>query len=402
MLPDMSSHPGLHPASLVVTAGRPPREQGSPVNTPVVLSSTYVSQGVPGPELVYARYGTETWQPFEEALAALEHCRHPAIVFASGMGAIAAALSIVPTHPGREPGVLVVPRHAYQVSLKLADELAGRHGVEVRRVDVADTAQVIAALDGIGSAGAAEPAWSTRKADVILIESPTNPMLEIADLPALLSAARSRQVASVVDNTFATPLLQNPLDLGADIVVHSATKFLAGHSDVVLGACLTNDPELHTRLRDYRGVHGAIPGPFEVWLALRGLRTLALRVERAQENAAILAKRLSGHPAVVEVRHPSLPGDPGHERAKANMRGFGAVLGLRPIGGEAGADAVVAAVTLWTPGTSLGSVESLLERRRRLAAESPTVPTDFIRLAVGIENVEDLWADLSAALDSLL
>ncbi len=371
--------PDLAPATVVVSAGRPDREQGAPVNPPIVLSSTYVNQGATGTGLLYTRMGTETWVPFEEALGALEGAAHPAVVFGSGMAAVAAALSVVP-----DRGVLVVPRHAYQVSLGYADDLATRHGVEVRRVDIADTEQVVAALDG---------------ADVALIESPTNPMLEVADLPVLLAAARERGVTTIVDNTFATPLVQTPLALGADIVLHSVSKYLAGHSDVVLGACVTNDTDLDARLRAYRTLHGAIAGPFEVWLALRGLRTLALRVERSQRSAAELAARLAAHPAVAEVRHPSLPGDPGHERAAQQMRGFGSVLGVRPVGGAEGADAVVAAVRLWTPATSLGGVESTLERRRRFATESTTVPEDLLRLSVGIEDVDDLWADLAQALD---
>jgi len=375
-------HPDLSPATTAVTAGRPPRVQGGPVNPPVVLSSTYVSQGVPGPELLYTRANTETWQPFEEALGRLEGARHPAVVFGSGMAAVAAALSLVP-----DGGVLVVPRHAYQVSLGYADDLAARHNVKVRRVDIADTDQVMTALWG---------------ADVALLESPTNPMLEVADLPALIARAREWGVRTVVDNTFATPLGQNPLALGADVVLHSVTKYLAGHSDVVLGACVTDDPEVDHALRAYRTLHGAIPGPLEVWLALRGLRTLHLRVERAQQNAAELAARLAEHPAVAEVRHPSLPTDPGHERAAQNMRGFGAIIGVRPVGGLSAADAVVAAGDLWVPATSLGGVESTLERRRRFTTESRTVPEDLLRLSVGVEDVEDLWADLDKALRSVL
>ncbi|GAA1708130.1 aminotransferase class I/II-fold pyridoxal phosphate-dependent enzyme [Isoptericola hypogeus] len=374
-------HGTLSPATLAVTAGRPPRTQGGPVNAPIVLSSTYVNQGVSAPgELLYTRMDTETWHPFEEALAALEGAPH-GVVFGSGMAAVIAAIGHVP-----EQGVVVAPRHAYQVSLGYLDDLAAKRGVEVRRVDIADTDQVVAALDG---------------AHVLLAESPTNPMLEVADLPAILAAARERGVRSVVDNTFATPLGQRPLDLGADVVVHSVTKYLAGHSDVVLGAAVTRDDELAAGLRAYRTLHGAIPGPMEVWLALRGLRTLHLRVERANANAAELARRLADHRAVAQVRHPSLPGDPGHERAAQLMNGYGAVLGLRPHGGAAAADAVVAAVRLWLPATSLGGVESMLERRRRFATESPTVPEDLLRLSVGVEDVEDLWADLARALDSL-
>lgn len=377
--PDPTPRPALHPDTVAVTAGRPPRVQGGPVNPPVVLSSTYVSQGIPGDELLYARAGNETWVPFEETLAALEHGTH-AVVLGSGMAAIAAALGDVPTG-----GTVVVPRHAYQVSLGYLDDLARRHDVEVRRVDVADTDAVLAALDG---------------ADLLLAESPTNPMLEVADLPAILTAARERGVTSVVDNTFATPLGQRPLELGADVVVHSVTKYLAGHSDVVLGAVVTSDDAIADRIRAYRTLHGAIAGPLEVYLALRGLRTLHLRVERAAANAAELARRLDAHPAVAEVRHPSLPHDPGHRRAAAQMAHFGAIVGVRPVGGPAAADAVVAAVRLWLPATSLGGVESMLERRRRFATESPTVPEDLLRLSVGVEDVEDLWADLAAALDA--
>jgi cystathionine gamma-synthase len=371
----------LSPATIAVTAGRPQRVQGGPVNPPVVLSSTYVSQGTPADgELLYTRSGTETWRPFEEALAALEGGAH-GVVFGSGMAAIAATLDGVP-----DGGAVVVPRHAYQVTLGYLDDLAARHGVEVRRVDVADTDQVVAALDG---------------ASLLVAESPTNPMLEVADLPAILAAARERGVRSVVDNTFATPLGQNPLALGADVVVHSVTKYLAGHSDVVLGAVVTDDDAIAAEVRAYRTLHGAIAGPMEVFLALRGLRTLHLRVERANANAAELARRLAEHPAVAEVRHPSLPTDPGHERATRQMRGYGAVLGLRPHGGLDAADAVVAGVTLWVPATSLGGVESTLERRRRFTTESTTVPQDLLRLSVGIEDVEDLWADLDRALRSV-
>ncbi|RMI03421.1 trans-sulfuration enzyme family protein [Cellulomonas triticagri] len=379
--------PPLAPETVAVTSGRPARAQGAPVNSPVVLSSTYVSQGEPQPgEMMYARADTETWGPFEQTLGALEGSVHPALVLGSGMAAIAAALSLVP-HGGR----LVLPRHAYQVTLGYARDLAGRSDVEVAQVDIADTDAVVAALDP-----AASP--TGRATSMLWVESPTNPMLEVADLPALIAAAHAVGALVGVDNTFATPLVQRPLAFGADVVVHSVTKYLAGHSDVVLGAVLTDDPALRERLHTYRTVHGAIAGPFEVYLALRGVRTLALRVERAQANALELARRLAEHPGVVEVRHPGLPEDPGHARATAQMDGYGSIIGLRPAGGAAGADAVVAALRLWVPATSLGGVESSIERRRRFATESPTVPEDLLRLSVGIESVEDLWADLDAAL----
>jgi cystathionine gamma-synthase len=287
---------------------------------------------------------TESWHPFEEALGRLEGAERPAIAFASGMAAVAAVFGLVPCG-----GTVVLPRHAYQATLGFADELAVHSGTRIVRVDVADTAQVLAALPG---------------ASLLLLESPTNPMLEVADLPVLLAAARDAGVLSAVDNTFATPLGQQPLTLGADIVLHSVTKYLAGHSDVVLGAAVAASAELDGRLRHHRTMHGAIPGPFEVWLALRGLRTLALRVGRSQATAAELAARLARHPDVVEVRHPSLPGDPGHERAARLMTGFGSILGVRPAGGPAAADAVVAAVRLWVPSRRWSAAAATPPRRR--------------------------------------
>ena len=375
----------LSPATVAVTAGRPPRVQGAPVNPPLVLSSTYVSAGTPGPgELFYARNDTETWRALEAALAALEGASLPALGFASGMAAIAAAFSLVP-----RGGRVVMPEHSYGVALGLAQELADTGDIWLTLVDIADTHAVAEAIAGTGDESLASLLW---------VESPTNPMLEIADTPALVAAAHTAGALVVVDNTFATPLVARPLTVGADVVVHAVTKYLAGHSDVVLGAALTSDAALHARLLAYRTVHGAIPGPFEAWLALRGLRTVALRVERSQATAAELAARLVGHDRVVEVRHPSLPSDPGHERAARLMDGFGSIIALRPSGGAAAADRLVDHVRLWLPATSLGGVESSLERRRRFATESPTVPDDLVRLSVGIEDVEDLWADLDAAL----
>jgi cystathionine gamma-synthase len=348
-----------------------------------VLSSTYVSTGIPQPgELLYARIDTETWHPFEEVLGRLECAGRPALVLGSGMAAIAAALSLVP--PG---GHLVMPRHSYQVSLGYAHDLSERSGVRLTLVDIDDTEAVAAAIS--------DP---LAPASMLWIESPTNPMLEVADIPALVTAAHAVGALVAVDNTFATPLVQRPLTWGADVVVHSVTKYLAGHSDVVLGAVVSADAGLTSRMHAYRTTHGAIAGPWEVWLALRGLRTLALRVERSQASAAEIARRLAAHPDVAQVRHPSLPADPSHARAAALMDGFGSILGLRPVGGAAAADAVVDALRLWVPATSLGGVESSLERRRRFATESTTVPDDLLRLSVGIEDVEDLWRDLDQAL----
>lgn len=341
--------------TVAVTAGRPPHVPGAPLNEPVTFASSFVAGGA----LEYARYGNPTWTALEDALGALEggEC----IAFASGMAAVSAVLAQVPAG-----GAVVVARHSYQHTLALLDDGATTGRFEVRRVDVADTSAVEAALPG------AALAW---------LESPTNPALEVADLERLTAAARALGVLSVVDSTFASPLLQRPLELGADVVVHSATKLIAGHSDVVLGAVVTGDDELAERIRHHRGLHGAIPGPMEAFLALRGLRTLSVRLERAEANARDLARRLSDAPGVLEVRDP----------------GFGTVLAM-VLADAAAADRMVERVRLWIPATSLGGVESTLERRRRWATEAPTIPEGLIRLSVGIEHVDDLADDLLAAL----
>lgn len=374
-------HRHLNPATIAVSSGRPARIAGNDVNEPVHFTSTQYSQGEPDfTSTFYARYGNASWNGLEDVVAELEGGRY-GLAFASGMAAISAVMSeLLP-----DGGTIVLPSHVYLAAATLARQFADQHAVTIRAVDIADTDEVTEALPG---------------ADLLWIESPTNPMLEIADVPALAAAAHSHGVRVVADNTFATPLGCNPLRHGADVVVHSATKYLAGHSDVVLGIAVMNDEELFARVRLRRSIHGGIPGPMEAFLALRGVRTLALRVSAAQANATELAARLAAHPAVVTVRHPSLPTDPGHARATAQLNGYGAIIGIQ-LGSAQRADDFIAALQLWVPGTSLGGVESLVERRRRLPAESVSVPPDYVRLAVGIEDVEDLWADLEQALAGL-
>ena len=369
--------------TVVVAGGRPDHEHDAPVNPPVVLTSTYRGIGELDPaDRTYARLTNPTWEAFEDVLAQLEDARCPALSYASGLAAITAVLTLVPVG-----GTLVLPRHSYQGSVALAHTWQERGIFTVRTVDIADTEATLAALDG---------------ADMLWIESPTNPMLEIADVPALVRGARERGVLTCVDNTFATPLLQRPLGVGADLVVHSATKYIAGHSDVLIGAVLCATPELRQRLHSQRSLEGGIPGPFEAWLALRGVRTLAVRVERSMANAAELARRLEAHPAVAHVSYPGLASDPGHERAAAQLQGgFGSVISVVPHGDVAAAERLVAGLRVWTPATSLGGVESLIERRRRHHDEPETVPENLLRLSVGIENVEDLWEDLRAGLDAL-
>ncbi len=354
------SHEHLSPASRVVALGRQPRLPGAGVNAPLEFSSTYLADG----PVNYARAGNPTWSAFEEALGALEG--GDALVFASGMAAVSAALSLVP-----HGGAVVVPSHAYNGTTALLDQLTASGAAQVRRVDPTDLDAVGAALDG---------------AAMLWIESPTNPMLELSDIPALTALARAAGALTVCDNTFATPLVQRPLEDQVDVVLHSVTKFLSGHSDVILGALVTPDTESgrtrRERLATARLLGGAIAGPMEVWLALRGLRTLHVRLERATANARDLAARLQDHPRVRVARYP----------------GFGAIIAIEVDGGAQEAERVAAATTLWTHATSLGGVESQIERRRRHPAEPLTVPEALLRLSVGIEDVDDLWRDLDQAL----
>jgi cystathionine gamma-synthase len=384
----------LSAETVVVAAGRPPRERDEPVNPPIVLSSTYFGSGpLSDDDRGYGRYSNPTWDPFEEALAQLEGSQLPGLLYASGLAAVSSALSLVPAG-----GILVMPSHSYSGSLVMATELARKGFLELRTVDIADTDAVKEQLAPQGA--------DARPASMLWLESPTNPMLGIADIRELTAAAHRAGAIVVTDNTFSTPLVQRPLELGSDVVLHSVTKYLAGHSDVVLGALVTSNPDIRAALLHHRIIHGGIAGPFEAWLALRGLRTLALRVERSQSSAAVLAQRLSGDPRIESIRFPGLSTDPGHERAKTQMTGFGSIVCVQiaPVGSLSGADAankLVGALRLWLPATSLGGVESLIERRRRHTAEPISVPENLVRLSVGIENVEDLWADLEQALDSL-
>lgn len=371
-------HQSWSPETVAVVAGRPPRQPGSPVSPTVELTSTYVSWdpfGATDPG-IYGRMNNATWQALEAAVGGLEG--GTALCFAAGMAAGAALFSLVP-----EGGRVVMADSCYGSMLSLAGELAHAGRFVLTLVDVTDTDAVLAALPG---------------ADWLVLESPTNPLMQVADLVTLGAAAQQLGVSLAVDNTFATPLLQQPLALGAAVVMHSGTKYLSGHSDVVLGLLVANDDALVDRLRSYRVLHGGILGPMEAWLALRGLRTLAVRLDRQQASAGVLAERLAGHPAISRVRYPGLVHDPGHERAKAQMCGFGGMLSIELAGGREAADELVRRVRLWVPATSLGGVESLIERRRRIPAEPVTVPENLVRLSVGLEHVDDLWSDLEQAL----
>lgn len=358
----------------LVHRGRPAAVPGNAVNYPIELSSTYHAGG----EVEYARDGALGMRALEEAVGPLEG--GDAIAYSSGMAAANAILDLLP--PG---AVVVAAEFTYTgVAVRLR-ELHERGLIVLRKVDIADTAAVLRALPG------AQALW---------IESPTNPMLEIADIVTLSAAAHDQGALVVCDNTFATPLLQQPMLLGADVVLHSATKALGGHSDCLMGIVVSRDPEHADALRLRRTLLGAAPGALECFLVLRGLRTLALRIARSQASAAIIASRLAEHAAVTTVRYPGLPGDAGASRCRSQMAGPGFMISIEVDGGAPAAQRVTESTRLWVHATSLGGVESLLERRRRWPAENPLVPEGLIRLSVGIEDPEDLWTDLAQALEA--
>ncbi|MGH2985213.1 MAG: trans-sulfuration enzyme family protein [Solirubrobacterales bacterium] len=344
---------------------------GEPVNPALALSTTYRQGGA----YEYIRESSPSIEAFEHVVGTLEGGY--ALAFSSGMAAAASVLD------GLRPGARVVaPEVCYLGVRKLLAARGALGALEVAFVDQIDTKATIEAIDG------AELVWA---------ETPNNPLLGITDLAPLAAAAHGRGARIAVDATLATPLLQSSLELGADFVVHSATKYLAGHADALLGVVVTADDAERRTLADRREITGAIPGPFETFLGLRGIRTLALRVERAQENAAELARRLSGHPAVSRVRYPGLAADPGHEIAARQMTGFGAVLAFELAAGAEAADLVCANVRGIANATSLGGVETLIERRGRYS-EEVHVPASLLRLSVGCEHVDDLWTDLADAL----
>ncbi|MBN1528232.1 MAG: PLP-dependent transferase [Thermoleophilaceae bacterium] len=334
--------------------GGRPEAPGAPLNAPLVPASNFLL----GTERVYSRTeATETWEAFEDVIGGLEGGE--AVAFASGMAACAAVMHRMP-----DGGHLVLGDDCYLGVAGLAEAGERDHGWRVERLPVADER------------------WPERAgaADVIWLESPSNPLLEVADVERICAAPRRADATLVVDNTFATPLFQRPLALGADVVVHSATKFVGGHSDLLLGVAVARDPDLAEELRETRGLTGATPGALETFLALRGVRTLPLRLRQASASAAVLAERLAEHPAVARVRYP----------------GFGAVVSFE-LAGAAAADAACADARVIRHATSLGGVDTTMERRGTHERQEH-VPPGLIRMSVGCEDVEDLWADLRRAL----
>jgi cystathionine gamma-synthase len=323
------------------------------------VSSTYHAGGPVGS----GRYGNESWSALEAALGELEG--GATLSFSSGMAAVSAVFSILPIG-----APVVASNQGYSGVMDLLNQFHTSGRLEVRLVEITNTEEVISAMKG---------------AALVWLESPTNPCLDVADLPALIAAAKKLGIGVAVDNTFATPLVQKPLVMGADIVMHSVTKYLSGHSDVVLGSLSTKDEALFTRLEQARRFNGSVPGPFEAWLALRGIRSFPIRFRAAEGNAKELVARLTQHPKVTKVRYP----------------GFGAVISFEVDGTAEDAEKVCESSQLITHATSLGGIESLWERRRRWALESPSVPEQLIRLSVGCEHVDDLWLDIQQALKVL-
>lgn len=364
----------LHPETLAVTAGRP-LEAGDPLNAPLVPASTYRAGG-----LVYGRDGNAGWSAFEDAVGALEG--GSAVSFGSGLAATAAVLDTLPSG-----AVVVAPAEPYfGVSAQLG-ERARRGAIDLRLVDLTDIDVVRGSVPG---------------AALVWAETPSNPMMDVTDIGAVAELTHLHGGRLVVDSTFASPVLQRPLSLGADVVVHSATKLIGGHSDLLLGVVVSADADWCAAYARHRHDVGSVPGVLEAFLALRGLRTLPVRVERMQSTAGVLADRLAEHPAVTRVRYPGRADHPGHAVAARQMAGFGTMLSFETVGDAATADRVVAALSVVVHATSLGGVETLAERRTRYPAEAERgTPQTLIRLSVGLEHVDDLWADLEQALDGV-
>jgi len=359
--------------TIVVQAGRPARVPGAAMNPPLTMSSTYAHDAT----VEYGRDGNAGWGALEAALGALDGGR--AVTFASGLAAATAIADLVPAG-----GIVVLSTVTYYGVRTIFERMQAHGRLGLRMVPADDTAAILAAADG---------------ADMVWVESIANPLMLVADVPAIAAGARERGATTVVDATFATPLRQRPLDLGADVVLHSATKFIGGHSDLLLGAAVCRDDAHAGSLLVHRHDHGSIPGNLEAFLALRGLRTLAVRLDRAEASAAELARRLASHSRIARVYYPGLPGDAQHERAlRVLPNGFGSMLSFDVAGSVDQTEAFLARLRLITHATSLGGVESLIERRARYPGDAPVVGPTLCRLSVGIEGVEDLWTDIDGAL----
>lgn len=370
--------------------GQEPDPRTGAVTVPVYQTSTYQQDGIGRPRgYEYSRTGNPTRDALERALASLENGRH-ALAFASGVAATTAVL-----HALLKPGDhLLAGYDLYGGTYRLFEKIFRPWGLEVSYGETEDLDSFLNHLRD--------------NTKMIWVESPTNPLLKVVDLKGLAERVKGRRIRLVVDNTFASPFLQRPLDLGAGMVVHSTTKYIGGHSDLIGGAVVLKNDEDARAVKMYQNAAGAVPGPWDCWLALRGLKTLGLRMERHCANAQILAERLENHPAVAKVYYPGLPHHPGHDIAKRQMAGFGGMISFELRGGFAAVERFVRHVRLFILGESLGGVESLVcyppqmthASFSREEREKRGIKDSLVRLSVGIEHVEDLWADLAQALDA--
>lgn len=387
MSEDRTGHQGISgPATRAIHAGYRPDPATGAVNVPIYASSTFAQDGVGGLRggFEYARTGNPTRAALEASLAAVEEGAF-ARAFSSGMAATDCALRAM-LRPGDH---VVIPDDAYGGTFRLIDKVFTRWDVQYTPVRLAD-------LDAVGAA-------ITPRTRLIWVETPTNPLLSIADITAIAELGTDRSAKVLVDNTFASPALQQPLRLGADVVLHSTTKYIGGHSDVVGGALVTNDEELDEEFAFLQNGAGAVPGPFDAYLTMRGLKTLVLRMQRHSENACAVAEFLADHPSVSSVLYPGLPSHPGHEVAARQMRGFGGMVSVRMRAGRRAAQDLCAKTRVFILAESLGGVESLIEHPSAMTHASTAgsqleVPDDLVRLSVGIEDIADLLGDLEQAL----
>lgn len=387
MSEDRTGHQGISgPATRAIHAGYRPDPATGAVNVPIYASSTFAQDGVGGLRggFEYARTGNPTRAALEASLAAVEEGAF-ARAFSSGMAATDCALRAM-LRPGDH---VVIPDDAYGGTFRLIDKVFTRWDVQYTPVRLAD-------LDAVGAA-------ITPRTRLIWVETPTNPLLSIADITAIAELGTDRSAKVLVDNTFASPALQQPLRLGADVVLHSTTKYIGGHSDVVGGALVTNDEELDEEFAFLQNGAGAVPGPFDAYLTMRGLKTLVLRMQRHSENACAVAEFLADHPSVSSVLYPGLPSHPGHEIAARQMRGFGGMVSVRMRAGRRAAQDLCAKTRVFILAESLGGVESLIEHPSAMTHASTAgsqleVPDDLVRLSVGTEDIADLLGDLEQAL----
>lgn len=392
MTTDDTTDPRWSFETLAIHAGQAADPRTGAVIVPIYQTSTFAQDGVGGLRegYEYSRSANPTRTALEDCLAALEAGGRPGatgLVFASGMAAEDTLLRTV-CAPGDH---VVLPDDAYGGTYRLVARVLDRWGVTHTAASLADPEAVAAAI--------------TDRTRLVWCETPTNPLLGLADVAALSEVAHAAGALLVVDNTFASPYLQQPLALGADVVVHSTTKYIGGHSDVVGGALVAADPELVEQLRFHQNAMGAVAGPMDSWLTLRGVKTLGVRMDRHCDNAEAVVAALDGHPAVAEVLYPGRPDHPGHDVAVRQMRRFGGMVSIRLTGGEAAALRLCEQTRVFTLAESLGGVESLIEHPARMthasvAGSSLEVPDDLVRLSVGIESIDDLLADLDRALGS--